>query len=730
MVSWRYISVHECTFPRPPIRQRQIRPSRGRRRSPRRPRPLRRQFLASRTAPSRVPALAACARAHRIRRRRGGARDAGRARGRHRRRARAGRREAARRNPPTSSARTAQPHGSAAAARRWPIDTVRFVGEAVAAVVARDARAGARRGRGDRRRLRGAAGGGRRSSDAVARQARRSCGRTRPATSPPRCGTATPSGDRRVRERGARGHARPRQPARRARADRAARGARRATTRRAAASRCGCRSQTPTGVRDELVPRVLGIDAGEGARGRRRRRRRLRHEDRRCIREDVVAACARAAAEAPGASGTADRIEEFLVGDARPRRRQPRRARARRRRQDAARCACTRSPTSAPTRRRPGVVIQLLIGPWVSTSIYDIPTIDLQHRGRAHQHDADRRVSRRRPARGDLHHRAADGRGGAQDRASIRVELRRRNMIRPEQMPYTNPMGKTYDSGQLRAGPRPGARAAPTGTASTRGARESKAARQAARPRHRHLPRMDRRRRVRGAGRRSPSRPTAAIEIFSATQAMGQGIATSFAQLAVDVFGVPIEKIRIVQGDTDRGTGFGSAGSRSLFVGGSAVQVASERTVEKAQELAAEALEAARRRHRVPRRRVPHRRHRSRASACSSSRGKQADERIVLDSTSTVAGPTWPNGCHVCEVEIDPDTGDVEVVGYCVGQRRRPRGQPDDRRRASSRAARCRASARRCASSSSTTRESGQPLTGELHGLRAAARDTIATTSR
>ena len=55
---------------------------------------------------------------------------------------------------------------------------------------------------------------------------------------------------------------------------------------------------------------------------------------------------------------------------------------------------------------------------------------------------------------------------------------------------------------------------------------------------------------------------------------MGQGIVTSYAQLAVDIFQVPIEKIRIVQGDTDRGSGFGSAGSRSLFTGGSAIKVA------------------------------------------------------------------------------------------------------------------------------------------------------------
>ena len=83
------------------------------------------------------------------------------------------------------------------------------------------------------------------------------------------------------------------------------------------------------------------------------------------------------------------------------------------------------------------------------------------------------------------------------------------------------------------------------------------------------------------------------IEIFTAAQAMGQGLATTFTQLAVDIFGVPVKNIRVRFGDTDRATGFGSAGSRSLFVVGSAVQVASERTVARAQDLAAKELETA-----------------------------------------------------------------------------------------------------------------------------------------
>ena len=66
--------------------------------------------------------------------------------------------------------------------------------------------------------------------------------------------------------------------------------------------------------------------------------------------------------------------------------------------------------------------------------------------------------------------------------------------------------------------------------------------------------------------------PDGVIEVFSAVNAMGQGIATTLAQLVVDVFGVPIEQVRVVLGDTDRGDGFGSAGSRSLFTGGSALR--------------------------------------------------------------------------------------------------------------------------------------------------------------
>jgi carbon-monoxide dehydrogenase large subunit len=307
-----------------------------------------------------------------------------------------------------------------------------------------------------------------------------------------------------------------------------------------------------------------------------------------------------------------------------------------------------------------GVVIQLLIGPWVSTSIYDIPTIHVRIKGvLTHTSPTGAYRGAGRPEAIYLIERLMDA--AARKLAMDPAELRRRNMIRPEQMPYKNPMDKTYDSGNFELVLDKAVKLADWAGFEARRA-ESK-----------------NRGRLRGRGMAAFLEWTGAdvfeeqvtatvsgdgyVELFSATQAMGQGLATTYAQLAVDVFDVPIEKIRIVQGDTDRGTGFGSAGSRSLFVGGSAIRVASERTVQKAQDLAAAALEAA-------------------ASDIEYAEGaftvmgtdrriglfelarRQPQQQIRLVSVSSVAGPTWPNGCHICEAEVDPDTGHVAIVGY------------------------------------------------------------------
>jgi len=307
-----------------------------------------------------------------------------------------------------------------------------------------------------------------------------------------------------------------------------------------------------------------------------------------------------------------------------------------------------------------GVAIQLLIGPWVSTSVYDIATIDLHfiavmtnttptaaYRGAG------------RPEAIYITERLFDA--AAREMRLDPAELRRRNLIRPEQMPYKNAMGQVYDSGRFEQILDQGLALADwNGFAARRQATEQRG-------------------KLRGRGLASFLEWTGGnvfeervtvdvaadgfIEISSATQAMGQGIATSYVQLAVDVFGVAPERVRIVQGDTDRANGFGSAGSRSLFTGGSAVRVASERTIEQGKQLAGDVLEAA------PAD-IEYRAGRFGVVGTDLGidlfelAGKQPEKRIFIDSTSAVGGPTWPNGCHVCEVEIDPDTGHVDVASY------------------------------------------------------------------
>jgi len=307
-----------------------------------------------------------------------------------------------------------------------------------------------------------------------------------------------------------------------------------------------------------------------------------------------------------------------------------------------------------------GVAIQVLIGPWVSTSIYDIATIDLHFIAvMTNTSPTGAYRGAGRPEAIYITERLFDA--AAREMKIDPAELRRRNLIRPEQMPYTNAMAQVYDSGRFEQILDRGLALADwNGFGARRAASEAAG-------------------KLRGRGLASFLEWTGGnvfeervtvdvsadgfIEIGSATQAMGQGIATSYVQLVVDVFGVDVERIRVLQGDTDRANGFGSAGSRSLFTGGSAVRVASERTIDRGKQLAGDVLEAA------PAD-IEYRAGRFGVVGTDIGidlfelAGKQAERHIFIDSTSSAGGPTWPNGCHVCEVEIDPGTGAVEVVGY------------------------------------------------------------------
>ncbi|MDB5374168.1 MAG: aldehyde oxidase and xanthine dehydrogenase molybdopterin binding [Belnapia sp.] len=319
--------------------------------------------------------------------------------------------------------------------------------------------------------------------------------------------------------------------------------------------------------------------------------------------------------------------------------------------------------------RASGVAIQLLIGPWVSTSIYDIGTIDFRFTAvLTHTGTTGPYRGAGRPEAIYLIERLMDA--GARKMGIDPAELRRRNMIAPGQMPYTNAMGQTYDSGSFEQVMDQGLKLADWSGFEARAAASAAAGKLRGRGIATFLEwtggNVFEERvtvAVKGGAVQGGGEGDGEIEIYATTQAMGQGIATSYAQLAVDTFGVPLERIRIVLGDSDRGSGFGSAGSRSLFTAGSAIKVASDKAVARGLDLASEALEAAASD-------LEYRDGAFRVAGTDKAIGlfelaaRQPERRIWIDSTSSVSGPTWPNGCHVCEVEIDPDTGEIAVASY------------------------------------------------------------------
>lgn len=307
-----------------------------------------------------------------------------------------------------------------------------------------------------------------------------------------------------------------------------------------------------------------------------------------------------------------------------------------------------------------GVAIQLLIGPWVQTSVYDIPLIDFHFTGvMTNTSSTGAYRGAGRPEAIYNIERLMDE--AARQTGLDRVALRRRNMVQPGQMPYTNPMGQTYDTGHFEHIMDQGLALAQWDSFAQR----AQASAQRGLWRGQGIATF-----LEWTGGNALEENVhvqvladGVIEVFTAVNAMGQGIATSLAQLVVDVFGVPLSQVRIVMGDTDRGNGFGSAGSRSLFTGGSAVSVGSQQALDKAQQLAGEALEASPQDLRYEHG-VFHVAGTDMKIGLAELAARQPTQRIELNATAAAKGPTWPNGCHVCEVELDPKTGEVQVVSY------------------------------------------------------------------
>jgi aerobic carbon-monoxide dehydrogenase large subunit len=155
----------------------------------------------------------------------------------------------------------------------------------------------------------------------------------------------------------------------------------------------------------------------------------------------------------------------------------------------------------------------------------------------------------------------------------------------------------------------------------------------------------------------------------------GQGHETTFRQLAVELLGVDPSKVRLVYGDTDAVPhGRGTSGSRTMAVCGMAVHRASEKVIAKGKKLAAHLLEAADADlefkdgkfivagtdRSIDLTEV------AKAAFQPARLPKGMEPGLMEEAVVVPPGATFPNGCHACEVEIDPDTGVVELVKYCV----------------------------------------------------------------
>ncbi|MEH6497647.1 MAG: molybdopterin cofactor-binding domain-containing protein, partial [Pseudomonas marincola] len=167
------------------------------------------------------------------------------------------------------------------------------------------------------------------------------------------------------------------------------------------------------------------------------------------------------------------------------------------------------------------------------------------------------------------------------------------------------------------------------------------------------------------------------VSVSVGTQSSGQGHSTAYSQIVAERLGVPFENIRIVQGDTDKiKTGGGTGGSRSLTVQGPAIHKASDEVIEKGKELAGHFLEAATVDIEFSAeegdfsiagtdRKI------SILEVAARARGLgQLPENLAegLDSEAsiTLEAFTYPNGCHIAEVEIDEHTGTTDVVRYVI----------------------------------------------------------------
>ena len=255
-----------------------------------------------------------------------------------------------------------------------------------------------------------------------------------------------------------------------------------------------------------------------------------------------------------------------------------------------------------------------------------------------------------------------------------RVELRRRNLIKPEALPYHTPTHHTYDSGEFeKLMDQCLALADWNGFGARRrqSERQGKLRGRAVTPYIELGGVMNDRMEIRFD-------PGGMVTIIAGTHSHGQGHATAFAQLVAEWLGVPFEAINYIQGDTEKvAFGRGTYAARSSLVGGNGLRMAANAVIARGKEMAGALMEAAPsdiefeagsftvvgtdRRMSIG----------DIAHAFFAPAGPVMKLGLGLDGVGTWSGvpggaPNYPNGCQVCEVEVDPETGAVRIDRFAA----------------------------------------------------------------
>jgi carbon-monoxide dehydrogenase large subunit len=252
------------------------------------------------------------------------------------------------------------------------------------------------------------------------------------------------------------------------------------------------------------------------------------------------------------------------------------------------------------------------------------------------------------------------------------ADLRRRNHIQPDQLPYKAPSGSLYDSGNF-----PAILEKALDAADWKGFAQRKRE-------------SEKRGLLRGRGIGQFLEVTAPVQaeyggihferdgsvtILTGSHDHGQGHWTTFAQVVATQLGIPFEKIRLSQADSDQlKTGTGTGGSKSLMCSGTAFVEAGVKVIEKGKIIASHMLEASVEDINFDDGRFTIAGTDRSLSIMDMASRLNGGEKLPPDAPTSLdvdhvgqnGVATYPNGCHVCEVEVDPDTGVVDVVKYTM----------------------------------------------------------------